>query len=248
MFSRIHIIWLSVLLGTTVSLAQWQLQPVLGWTSPQDKSDIAYKSNGYPVIAFPSYRNSRYYLDVEVWDGDSWNTTTIGSSSNYSYSRPRVLITSDDVILVAYYYSYNNTTYLYRLGLGNLTTFSGFLQDVVMMPTTEAYEIHFLYGSGTLYYRKYPTPNTEILVDTYASGGTLAVDTQGHVNVIYTSTSGPSRLKYAYYNGTSWSSWLVEPLTSASNYKLLLDNEVPVLYAQTGSSPNYSVKQIVIQR
>jgi len=243
---------LSTLLIATSAFAQWDFHLIHGW-SYANGSDIAYKSNGYPVVAFTVARyNNSNYVYLAQWDGDSWNVNTVYYTSSGSLGAPKLMMTTDDVPFIAYYKSYSSPRVFLSIS-GTVVTYwdatSAF--DVVMNPASTAgnYTIHAVYQrSGTMYYRCYPDPDTEVTIEPNATPGKLAMDSSGDLHLVYYSNTGGGFLKYAYYDGV-WSTWTIEPIVRSSSYALVVDDsDNPIVYAQTGSSPDYTVQQIVIQR
>ena len=251
----------------TGAFPQWNLSVIDGWANASG-CDVAFDVVSKPIIVYT--RTTLVYIGgsqytasllsyLAKWNGASWTLSTLPAITEQSYNNfpiivnpPKVFATSDTGIFVVRGCQLIGTpvrsTKIYVEGVGDLATFPWYRSDCCIDPasTRSNYILYFLYRDGShLYYRQYPT-DSPVMVDEFATPGKIVRDANGNLHIVYHKDTGGGFLKYGLYDGT-WHTWPIEPLINSNSYSLVLDdNGVPILYAQTGSSPNYAVSQIII--
>jgi hypothetical protein len=233
-----------ILLAITVLplRAQWNTQIVDNSGNVGRDSDIALDSQGHPHIVYwdASEADAKY----ATWTDNGWMISTLynGSTGNGRYSS--IAIDPEDGIHTLYYSDYgNNLGYKYKSSSG------GWIGDYVNSNTTvywtsicvtydslwDTYIPHVAWDNGSLQYA-YLDPETgdwlSTIVDDAANVGDfcdiIATD-NGEIYISYQDGSDKD-LKFAYYDGSEWSTFIVDGIDSDVGYYTSIaldDNGIP---------------------
>ena len=241
--------------GSSWSFQTFSCLPDCSW------SDILVDSSNNSHIAW--YTSST--LEYRVWNGSTWQAQTIDSSGDVGYA-PQMVMDSSGHVYISYGQWVNGSPHLLKFAYFDGTVWS----TEVVANTSNAGQQHsialtsqgyptILYSdangnynlatkvSGSWQFKS--TPMT-----TYGGGMGFAIDANDNIHIVcYQQINGTWQLIYYFYDGTTWTSSVIDQFTttslsySAADLAVGSDGTVHIAYANPDTwSVIYAVQVPVI--
>ncbi len=223
----------------------WQIQTVDSAGDVGQASSLAFDPAGNPAIVYCD--STDYYLKYAHWSGGSWHIETVDSCYRET-TKNSLVFDSTGMPTIAYYDAsydlmyarFDGTTWnkqvVYRDGLG-----PGWTRSTSLINTANITAIAFREPYVGLRYARWNGAAWEIeTVDSgYGTGAevSMKLDAAGNPAAAYWwqgAFEGPSSLKYASFNGTSW---VMDDLVALGN---TTRDQQPSLAFDTSGNPNIS--------
>jgi len=259
---------LVVILIPSLLSAQWNIQTVDNSGDVGQWSDIAHDSKGMPHIVYTGTNNQLMYA---TWNNTGWNIVNIGSSGYEIYSS--IVIDPDDIIHIVWTSIFSTHYVKYTTNQSGEWTTENVLSHLwdghdsnkyfftniklYFDNNTQTTIPHIVYkdmrSKNLVHVYKDPILATwqSTIIDQAANVGDwndIAIDSQGHIYVSYYDGSDKD-LKFAYYDGTTWSTQIIDGLYSdvGQMTSIVLDeNGVPHITYYDETNGNLKHAEITI--
>ena len=231
---RIVVTIVSILLASS-AWAQWNVQTVDNSGNTGQKTSIAYDAQGYPHIGYSDAGGDAYHA---FWTGRSWQIERVSDGQDV-WSSPPVGLCIDDagVIHMAYgvagrtYNYYHYVSYRTKTDSGwqsaeNIAggyNFYGLMNTAalgVCLDVNGVPYVSYCDGSSLVCAQKSDSTWLTTTVDAAGSVGqysSIVCDASGHVYIAYRDEGG-TELKFAYNDGSIWSTQIVDMSADVGDY------------------------------
>jgi hypothetical protein len=227
-----------------LAYAQWDIQIVDNSGITGKFTSIAYDSDGYPHIVYFNYTDNR--ILHAHWTGDGgWSIQELGSNATYTTTGLAIDQFSHCHSVWVSSSSYNNLWYHYQSPTGTWvkeSAYQGASNIYIYFPSLalsydDGYQKivpHVAVSINQRLYYGWKNPDTDQWsfqnIDAAASVAwtSIAIDSNNRMYIAYYDATDQD-LKYAYFNGSQWSTFIVDYIGAVGNYcSIALDaSDVP---------------------
>ncbi len=231
--------------------AQWNVQTVDNSGNTGQKTSIAYDAQGYPHIGYTDSNGAVYH---SYWTGHAWQIERVGGSG---WGFAPVALCIDDAGAIHMVYGTNHGSILaYRKKVDGVWQYP---EENITSDVSSTSILGICTGPDGTPYVSFGTesklacahkPASTWIVDTVdeaqsvGSFSSIACDQSSHLFIAYSDDSGLD-LKFAYYDGSVWSTQIVDMGGDVATYgvSLKLDgsgNPCIAYYDQTNGNLKYA--------
>ena len=251
--------FVTLLVFVSLSFAQWNKQTVDNSGDAGKWSDIAYDSQGYPhIVYFDDTDNDLLYAK---WNGTGWEIEHIASNM-IDYGCAIAIDRQDHVHIV---YSFTSYNYKYINYYNNISgsweeirfqgSRNGIYPDICLYynQSTGQTISHISYYYDRDLYHAYFDPNTNKMiseaVDQASDVGInshITCDDNGNLYISYYD-QGAGALKFAYCDGSKWSTTTIDDTGDVGRYNSIALNNANKPCISYYDASNADLKYVVIE-